>query len=407
MLIQPNEYRQVLAPLLSDADHEPQDAFALAAFSKLCEPGDGLAGLLMEQLSPSALLQQVIARSQSQVIADLLGPDSVAQFEDKFESTWDEIWQNAMQRWQPRLSRKELIASLGWLASQKPAARGSLVLRDADDYPMGFLDLGAHRPYALWCLGDPQLLASPNILGIVGSRQVSRYGADVTRDIAAVAGQSGLVTVSGGAFGVDALVHESALALGAKTVAVMAGGLGHLYPRSNLQLLQRVAEEGLIFTESVPEVTPAKFRFLQRNRLIAALGQATVIVEAGATSGALSTGNHAISLGREVAVVPGPIDSAYSIGCHDFLNRWLGSVQLLARPQQILELAGLGLQVPLQLESLGRLEKRALDAFGHRALEAWEVQRLSGLTVKENQIALGSLELLGLIERVGTSYSRV
>jgi DNA processing protein len=143
-----------------------------------------------------------------------------------------------------------------------------------------------------------------------------------------------------------------------------------------------------------------------RNRLIAAVARGTVVVQAGKTSGALSTANHAISLDRPVGVVPGPIDSPHSVGCHDLLNDHPGQVRLIARPSEILEVAGIEVSAPAAKASLGILERRALDAFSAGPLESWEVQRLAGLTVRETQIALGSLELSDHVTRVGARYVR-
>ena len=406
-LISGTEFKEFLAPLLAEEAADADEAFALVALSKLCEPGDGMAGQLLQALSAHEIIQCLVDRASADEMAARLGADCIEHLESSYEQPWPRLWQAATERWLPRLNRNELLAALRWFSGVNLPGKAQLVLRDSGYFPVSFEDLGVHRPHALWCLGDITLLGGEHLVSIVGSRQVSRYGTEVTRDLAAVAAQAAVTTVSGGAYGVDAIVHESALALSAPTIAIMAGGLNHLYPKGNLAMLHSVAGSGLVFTESVPDVTPAKFRFLQRNRLIAALGRATVIVEAGATSGALSTGTRAVALNREVAVVPGPIGSAYSVGCHDFLNNNLGQVHLLARPQQLLELAGLGFDLSLQADSLGRLEKRALDAIGHLPMQAWQVQRLSGLTVKELQIALGSLEILGLVERVGTSYARV
>ncbi|MEN9715939.1 MAG: hypothetical protein RJA35_1406 [Actinomycetota bacterium] len=408
MLFSQAEYDQQLRPLLVDEPENPDDAVALSALSVLCEPGDGLAGNLTQFISPGQLVAALISRSDAAQMAGLLGSGAVAELEDSYETEWSKIWGKAQQRWLPRLSKTDLLESLSWMHhdTEQIGARRSIVLSSAASYPEGFDDLRGHRPHALWCIGDPELLKSQHAISVVGTRNASPYGISATRDIAAVASQSGIVTVSGGAFGIDAAVHESALALGAPTIVIVSGGLANLYPKGNLKLLHGVARSGLVLAECPPPVTPAKFRFLMRNRLIAALGRATVVIEAGKTSGAISTANHALDLGRQVAVVPGNWNSARSIGCHDYLNSRLGMVQLLARAQQVRELAGLGFDAEQAVEGLGTLEKRALDTFTSSVMQAWEVQRLAGLTVKEAQIALGSLELLGLITRVGGGYLR-
>jgi DNA processing protein len=409
------EYQNLVQPLLAvdcvagDAA-ERERHVALVAFSLLCEPSDRLPALLAEHIALPALLELLIARADGVALTRQLGANAAAEIEDALQDSLANVWQQACERWIPRLNKDAVLRALTWMGmgASGIAAPHRLVLKDTDAYPLGLNDLANHQPPVLWCVGDTDLLLREAAVAIVGTRQASLYGSNVTRDLGAVAAAADVVTVSGGAFGIDAIVHQSAIQLAGPTMAVMAGGLGRLYPRSNLQLLEQVGVSGLLLSEVPPDVAPAKWRFLMRNRLIAALGRATVVVEAGRTSGAISTANHALTLGREVAVVPGSIESSRSTGCHDFLNNNPESVRLLARPQQLIELAGLGNPADLLAESanLGRLEVRALDTFGNSLLQAWEVQRLAGLTVRETQIALGSLESLGLVKRVGVGYRR-
>lgn len=410
MRLSVDEYRQNLEPLLlaGDAEVDPHRAFALVAFSFLTEPSDLLPQLLAEWIAVEQLLDLVILRADSSAVGALLPSEAIEFIEHKLGSNLGLIWANALERWVPRLNRRDLLASLAWMAAGRSGldAPHRIILEGTDAYPLGFEDLRAHRPGVVWCVGDASLLAKPGSLSVVGTRQASRYGAGVAADVAAVAAQAGVVTVSGGAFGIDSIVHESAVKLESPTIALMAGGLGHLYPRSNASLFESIVKNGLVASEVAPFVTPAKWRFLMRNRLIAALGNATIVVEAGKTSGALNTARTAVELGREVAIVPGPIDSSRSIGCHDLLNDCLGQVKILSRPQDALKLLGLGSYELAAARGMGALEVRALDAFGVGYVETWEVQRLAGLTSRETQIALGSLELAGLIERQGTGYRR-
>ena len=129
-----------------------------------------------------------------------------------------------------------------------------------------------------------------------------------------------MVVVSGGAYGIDAAAHRGALALGGTTVLVSAGGLDRPYPPGNGRLFEAVAESGLLVSESPPGSAPQRHRFLTRNRLIAALSGATIVVEAARRSGAINTAAHARGLGRVLLAVPGPITSALSVGCHDLLS---------------------------------------------------------------------------------------
>ena len=409
MLFSAQEYADLVLPLVNVEPSDPEEAVAQIAFSHLCEPSDVVPGLFRQHTSLKVVLEHLIERSDSRTVGSSLGVEAVADIEDQLQNNFGDIWSNATERWTPRLSKSQVLESLAWMKAGAGGVGGkaSLCLFGSDDYPLAFEDLRFHQPPVLWLAGNSRLLVNDHLLSVVGTRQASRYGIEVTREIAAIAGLNDLPTVSGGAFGIDAVVHESAISLGAPTIAFMAGGLGHLYPRSNLGLLRAVAETGLLVAESPPSVVPAKWRFLMRNRLIAALGSATVVVEAGKTSGALNTATTAVKLGRPVAIVPGLMSSARSIGCHDFLNRFPGEVQILARPQQVLELVGRSVAAEASEEKLGQLERRALDTFGISPVEVWEVQRLAGLSVRETQIALGSLELLGLVQRVGGRYQRL
>ena len=406
MLFSNQEFDQLVAPLLAEEPANRESAVALIAFSHLCEPSDILPGLIQEALPLQQLLQELINRSDATRVAARLGGDAVVEIEETLRASFGDIWDRARERWLPRLSKAAVLESLTWMNSSSSQPR-SLVLQDSSSYSPGLEDLRHHRPFVLWIWGNQSLLGAERAVSIVGTRQASRYGTEVARELAAVAATRGLVTVSGGAYGIDSIVHESAIALQSPTLALMAGGLGKLYPQGKRQMLTDILRDGALVAECPPSVQPAKWRFLMRNRLIAALGRATVVVEAGRTSGALSTANAAVALGRQVAVIPGQIGSSRSIGGHDFLNQNLGFVRLLARPQDLVELVGGSADDPVELNSLGALEKRALDAFGFQPLETWEVQRLAGLTVRESQIALGSLESLGLVERLGSGYRRI
>jgi DNA processing protein len=146
-----------------------------------------------------------------------------------------------------------------------------------------------------------------------------------------------VVVVSGGAYGIDGMAHRATLASGGATIAVLAGGIDRLYPAGHEVLLTRVAEQGLLLSEVPCGTPPTKWRFLQRNRLIAALAEATVVVEAGRRSGSLNTARHALDMGRPVGIVPGPITSAASAGCHAILRTEL--VTCVTSTSEIMQLA--------------------------------------------------------------------
>ena len=403
-------------PQVGSANSEPREdqsdpnthenllnTFLAATFSTLCEPGDRLGGLLAEQLGLTALLRLLIDRADASYLRGILGPDAVQSIEHSFRSDLEKLWRESNERWLPRLNQNKVLQGLAALKE----LNGSIVARGSDQYPTPLEQLGAGAPHALWLRGNHELLNSYRTVSIVGSRSTNHYGIEATAQLVASAVENQVVVVSGGAFGIDAAAHQATLRQGGQTIAVMAGGVDRLYPRSNEVLLEQVAQTGLVFSEVPPGVTPAKWRFLMRNRLIAALGLGTVVVQAGKTSGSLNTARYALELEKPVAVVPGPWESAHSVGCHQFLNESPGLVTLLSRPTELPAFLGLTNQDEHTLAGMGTLEIRALDTFGNEPLEVWEIQRLSGLTNSEVQIALGSLELSDRIVRVGAAFRRI
>jgi len=171
---------------------------------------------------------------------------------------------------------------------------------------------------------------------MVGSRAATSYGGHVAGEIAADLGERGWAVVSGGAYGIDAAAHRGALAAEAVTIAVLACGVDYPYPAGHADLFAAIAAQGLVVSEWPPGRHPARTRFLVRNRVIAALGCGTVIVEAGERSGALNTARHAADLGKPLMAVPGPVTSAQSAGCHRIIRDWGASC--VTRAADIIEL---------------------------------------------------------------------
>jgi DNA processing protein len=215
-----------------------------------------------------------------------------------------------------------------------------------------------------------------------------------------------LSVVSGGAYGIDAVAHRTALALKGNTVAVMAGGVDRLYPTGNKDLLNRIIQTGSVLSELPPGAIPTKWRFLQRNRLIAALSQATLVVEANWRSGALSTVGHAEKLVRAVYAVPGPIDSPKSAGTNKLIAD--RRAELVVDATDFLQQLGKMpiSSIALELPGLGALETRVLDALGYDSLEVSEICSSAGLTRDEARLGLSNLELDGLILRRGSAWMK-
>jgi DNA processing protein len=269
-------------------------------------------------------------------------------------------------------------------------------------------------PLALWARG-PAELSSVGVrsVAIVGARGATEYGEWVARDFAGKLAARGFVVVSGGAYGIDAAAHRGALSVHGQTVLVSAGGLDTAYPPGHDRLFEQVAECGLLISESPPGCAPRRRRFLTRNRLIAALGTGTLVVEAAARSGALNTAHHSAELGRPLMAVPGPITSAASAGCHRLLGAERGPAQLITRVEDVLLSIGVGsdlaeIGVPSEQpggELRGRLDgldptaQRVFDALPTRgAVAAGSLAVSAGLTLTEVLRSLPVLELAGLVE---------
>lgn len=215
-----------------------------------------------------------------------------------------------LQRWQSELLGINAEAVLDESLEQdiRPIIPGD------DEWPTRLNDLGWTAPIMLWARGGRHLgeITSGATLAIVGSRASTQYGEVVTSTLAQDAVENDILVISGGAYGIDAAAHRGALAAGGSTIAVLAGGLDNLYPRGNSRLLEHIGSEHLLLSEYPIGAAPTRYRFLARNRLIAALGDATLLVEGVMHSGAMSTVTHARSLDRPVGAVPGPITSTTS-----------------------------------------------------------------------------------------------
>jgi DNA processing protein len=293
---------------------------------------------------------------------------------------------------------------------------GRLVTADDPEWPLlSFTAFGgvdhrarpdAHPPLALWCVGSARLDdMAQRAVAIVGTRACTAYGEHVAADLAAGLVERDVTVVSGAAYGIDGAAHRATLATDGFTVAVLAGGVDVPYPAGHTSLLHRIAEDGLVVSEYPPGVRPARHRFLTRNRLVAALSGATVVVEAGARSGAANTAAWARALGRSVCAVPGPVTSAASIGCHALLRR--DEAALVTRAADVVELMGrVGELAPDEqrpaspLDGLGEAEQRVYDALPSRGRRTTDqIAVASGLAPTQVLGPLSMLELCGLVGR--------
>lgn len=204
------------------------------------------------------------------------------------------------------------------LIARAAAASTAVLLQGEPGYPEPLLDL-ADPPCFLFALGDVRL-AGRRRVGIVGTRHSSSSGDRITHQMAAMLVRAGVVVVSGMAFGIDAAAHRGALDAGGGTIAVLGGGVDMPYPPSHATLHERIACDGLVLSEAPMGSRPVSGAFPKRNRIIAALSETLIVVEAGERSGALITSRIALELGRNVAAVPGPIDSPRHVGSNRLLS---------------------------------------------------------------------------------------
>lgn len=260
-------------------------------------------------------------------------------------------------------------------------------------------------PLGLWLRGPLRLdEVTTCSVAVVGSRSATTYGTDVAGRMAAELAGAGVSVVSGAAYGIDVAAHRGALAGGGPTVAVLACGIDRVYPAGNHAVIDHLARHALVVSEVPPACAPTRLRFLSRNRLIAALGAGTVVVEAAVRSGALSTAAWATRMGRVLMGVPGPVTSAPSEGVHELLRR--GDAHLVASAAHVLELVspvGSFLVPPpvgerRRHDGLGPQHLQVLDAVPvSTPAPAAAVARTAGLALPATESALAHLARLGLV----------
>lgn len=361
-----------------------QERLARAAWSRLTEPGDEAAGRYVARWGAGPALSALV---------DGRAPAQQAV------------------RWRARLDGLDVRHDLAVMER----LGGRLVTPGDPEWPIGLDELGDRRPFCLWARGPLPLAGRPGrspSVAIVGARAATGYGEHVATTLAAGVAVHGVCVVSGAAYGIDAAAHRGALGADGATVAVLAGGPDRLYPRGNARLIERIADRGCVVSEVPPGTGPTRWRFLQRNRLIAALTGATVVVEAAWRSGASTTAREALDLGRPVAAVPGPVTSAASAGCHVLLRD--GAV-CVTDAEEIRELVSPIGEVmpgprrghPAVHDGLDPDGIRVLDAVPlRRAAAEPELSRGAGLDPDTVRGCLGRLELRGLVIRSPAGWRR-
>jgi len=393
---------------------DPEVRGARAAWSALTEPADREAGLLVSLLGPREALAWVrqgvtdLAAAAARLHGLCAREDAVAVV-------------RAHERWMRRLD----YAGEDWVA--KAGRCGVRVVVPGDqEWPAALDDLGLAAPHALWVRGQGNLGGLLHrAVAVVGARAATHYGEYVTRQLTTGLADAGWTVVSGGAYGIDGAAHRTCEALGAPTVAFMAGGVDRLYPAGHEELLRAMLDRGCVVAEVPVGSAPQRSRFLHRNRLIAT-ARATVVVEAGFRSGALNTATHANELLRPVGAVPGSVESASSAGCHRLIRD--GAAVLVTCADDVLALAepvgtvagdgpagavgdsgggspgGASGQVALDFAAPG--QRRVYDVLGPRARSLEWVASAAGMTLEQARTALGSLSLDGRAARRDVGWVR-
>ncbi|RDS62652.1 DNA-processing protein DprA [Streptomyces sp. M7] len=353
--------------------------------NRVLEPGDQTAGRWVREYGPATVVRRL--RDDTEPPLPGVGP----------------------KRWEGLRARAERADPARDLAVAQDAGMRFLSPGDAE-WPRQLDDLGDARPLGLWVRGPADLrMWALRSVAVVGARACTEYGAHMAATVAGSLAEQGWVVVSGGAYGVDGAAHRGALGAGGATVAVLACGVDRPYPRGHTQLINRIADQGLVVGELPPGEHPTPSRFIVRNRVIAGLTRGTVVVEAAHRSGSLATARAARRLGRHTMGVPGPATSALSAGVHELLRQ---DAVLVTDAAEIIELVGdMGelapeRRGPVLPRDLLRPGARAVLAAlpGQRAARADEIARAAQTTEDDTVARLYELRSLGWVERHGDGW---
>ena len=224
-------------------------------------------------------------------------------------------------------------------------------------------------PKRLYCIGNIDLLKERTV-AVVGARKCSEYGRQVALKIGSVLANNCVVTVSGMAEGIDSFAHSSAVKNGGKTIAVLGTGPDICYPKYNNKLYENICKNGLVISEYEPGTMAKPWHFPKRNRIISAISEAVVVVEASANSGSLITAEYAAEQGKEILAVPGNINSTYSLGCNKLIA---DGATILTVPEDILRVINLSPKLRMdELCHMGEDEKKVyeiLNEYGEVSIE--------------------------------------
>lgn len=239
-------------------------------------------------------------------------------------------------------------------------------------------------------------------VAVVGTRRVTAYGRQVAEEIGSFLAQNGITVVSGLARGVDGIAHQAALNAGGRTLAVLGSGVNQIYPPEHRKLAENIIQSGALISDYSPDTPPEGSNFPPRNRIISGLSMATIVIEAGKTSGALITANFALEQGREIFALPGNIYAPQSKGTNRLIQK--GAHPLL-HPRDILEVLDLTRitqhQTARQMLLADETETKLLQSLSHEPLHIDEIRAKTGLAVEKVSSLLVMMELKGMVRHVG------
>jgi len=376
---------------------ELAEVFARASWSVITEPGDRAASELIGALGAPAALELIVAGASTDSITGAMAERGGAPVDSA-------VIDAALNRWRPRVSSVAVRRAI-----EHGGRRGVRFIVPGDSaWPTGLDDLGDGAPLSLWALGDLDRLEwFDRAIAIVGARAATGYGDHVAAEFSAGLAERGWAIVSGGAYGIDGTAHRLALAVDGRTIAFLAGGLDRFYPAGHDELLTTIADRGLVISEVPCGVAPTRWRFLMRNRLMAAASSATIVIEAGARSGSLNTAHHAAELGRPLGAVPGPITSPSSTGCHRILRELPSEcVTSVEEIEALAQAASFDSSRSGGVEHADSPERvRVIDALSRRRpRDIDDIAKRTGMSLVEVTRVLGPLELERRVEERGGGW---
>ncbi|GAB3843741.1 DNA-processing protein DprA [Nesterenkonia populi] len=409
---------------------------ARASLSRVIEPGDLLGCLTVAELGPETAWDLIRSggrapAAQQQRIAEAAELVGLGLRQRSLS--------HGLERWRTRAPRADGARDLHRIRQ----LGGGLLIPEDSSWPAQLQDLHPAGPIGLWfrtrTRAEPghepmaelaqRMPEAHRGFAVVGAREMTDYGGRIAHELAQDLSGHGVTIISGGAYGIDAAAHRGALRAEqpeethvAPTIAVLAGGADRLYPAGNEELLRAVTQRGVLLSELPPGSSPTRHRFLHRNRIIAGLSAASVVVEARARSGALSTAHHALSIGRPVGAFPGSVRSAASAGTHRLLRET--PAQLVTDPAEVISLIASASahptdpraqqpELPLRtdaenpLDHMSEADRRIYDALPKRGLTTpSRLTDVAGLPIPHILGGLTRLEAKNLARASGGQWGR-